>query len=430
MLSQGALGQWAGLLTLLFLIAGLAARSRRTRIPVWSIMAFSSLVVVASGLTPIEELEEVIDLDVILFLVGMFSIVSVAEGSGLLSFVAYSMAHRFRSTYAALVAFALTMGILSAIAMNDTMALAGPPIAYSFSRAIGVDPRVAFILLAFSITVGSTATPIGNPQNLLIATGSGMPSPFIDFVKYLSLPTAVNLVLTALVVAKAYGVRNARVEADPREVEHRIVSRRDAVVASLALASVIAALVVNDVLALMGLYYVKHRGFIPFIAAAGIYLLVSNPREALRRVDWGTIVFFIAMFITMNGVWRSGVLSPLLSLLMPHRDEGLAGYLGIVASSLLLSQLLSNVPFAKLFLDYMKELGYGPLDTGPWLALAMASTIAGNLTILGAASNIIIIEVLESKFNNTITFFEFLKIGSLVTAVNVACYTAFMLALG
>ncbi|MEM4700469.1 MAG: SLC13 family permease [Candidatus Nezhaarchaeales archaeon] len=423
-------GPWAGALTLLLLIAGLAVRSRRTEVPAWSIMALASLVTVASGLTPLDSLASVIDMDVVLFLIGMFSIVAVAEGSGLLGFLAYSIAHGLKSTYRALAAFALVMGLLSAIAMNDTMALAGPPIAYSFSRAIGVDPKLASILLAFSITIGSVATPIGNPQNLLIATGSRMPAPFVSFAKCLLAPTLVSLVVTAVLVARAYGVRDVRIEGRLREAEHRIVCRRDAYIAALALASVMAALVVDDVLALMGLPHVEHRGFIPFVAAAGIYVLVSSPREALRRVDWGAVVFFITMFITMHGVWRSGVLGPLLSLLMPCRDEGPANYLRIVASSLLLSQLLSNVPFTKLFLDYMKDLGYGPQDSGSWLSLAMASTIAGNLTVLGAASNIIIIEVLESKFNSTITFFEFLKVGSLVTAANLLCYTPFLLALG
>jgi len=78
--------------------------------------------------------------------------------------------------------------------------------------------------------------------------------------------------------------------------------------------------------------------------------------------------------------------------------------------------VLSNVPFVKLFINYMKTLGYTGEDCSSWLTLAMASTIAGNLTILGAASNIIILEVLESRMNTTITFMEFLKVGAIVTA--------------
>lgn len=155
--------------------------------------------------------------------------------------------------------------------------------------------------------------------------------------------------------------------------------------------------------------------------------MVSNPRDVLRRVDWGTIVFFMAMFITMEGVWKSGVLNPLLSFLMPHKNAWPLDYFGILLCSLLMSQLLSNVPFTKLFLDYMKSLGYSPSDVDSWVTLAMASTIAGNLTILGAASNVIILEVLEARYGRTISFTEFLKVGVVVTAVNIAIYTAFLL---
>jgi Na+/H+ antiporter NhaD/arsenite permease-like protein len=228
-----------------------------------------------------------------------------------------------------------------------------------------------------------------------------------------------------LIVIKLYGIKN---EVLQQTSERKYINNtRDAVVASALLVAVIASLVANDLMALLRLPHVEHRGFIPFIIAAGGYLLVSNPRDVLRRVDWGTIVFFMTMFITMDGIWRSGVLNPLLSSLMPHKNAWPLDYSGIVLCSLLMSQLLSNVPFTKLFLDYMKSLGYSPLDVDSWVALAMASTIAGNLTILGAASNVIILEVLEARYGRTISFTDFLKVGAVVTTVNIAIYTAFLL---
>ncbi len=416
-----------GLGVLVFLIAGMMLRSKRPKTPLWSLMAFTAFIVVISGLVPLESIAEAIDMDVVLFLIGMFSIVAVAEGSGLLDWIAHFVVSRFKRTHSVLVFLSLTMGFLSAIAVNDTIALMGPPIAYSLARSMNIDPKPVFLLLAFSITIGSTTTPIGNPQNMLIAIGSGMRAPFIDFVKYLIVPTIINLVVTAFIVIKLYGLKN---EALQQAGEKKYIDNtRDAVIASALLVAVIASLVVNDLMALSGLPHVEHRGFIPFIISAGGYFLVSNPRDVLRRVDWGTIVFFMAMFITMSGVWRSGVLSPLLSLLMPCKNAWPLDFFGIVLCSLLMSQLLSNVPFTKLFLDYMRALGYSALDVKSWIVLAMASTIAGNLTILGAASNVIILEVLEARYGRTISFTEFLKIGAIVTATNIAIYTAFLLPL-
>ena len=127
-----------------------------------------------------------------------------------------------------------------------------------------------------------------------------------------------------------------------------------------------------------------------------------------------------------NGVWRSGVLQPLLALILPIKDTGFTGIVKVSIISILLSQVLSNVPFVKLFITYMKNLGYTGSDTSPWITLAMASTIAGNLTILGAASNVIVLEVLESRMGTTITFTEFLKIGALVTIINTLIYIPFL----
>ena len=208
MMSLGDLLDLAvGLSVLAFLIAGMILRSKRPKTPLWSLMAFTAFVVVISGLVPLEAIAEVIDMDVVLFLIGIFSIVAVAESSGLLDWMVHFLVSRFKRMRSVLVFLSLTMGFLSAIAVNDTVALMGPPMVYSLARSMNIDPRPAFLLLAFSITIGSTTTPIGNPQNMLIAISSGVRAPFIDFVKYLIVPTIINLVVTAFIVIKLYNIK-------------------------------------------------------------------------------------------------------------------------------------------------------------------------------------------------------------------------------
>lgn len=414
-----------GLGLTVFLTTSLVVRSRRPQIPVWSIMAFASFLTVVSGLVAVDELESVIDLDVILFLVGMFSIVGLAESSGLLAMVSSWFISMFRSRYSLMYASSLLFGLLAAVAMNDTVAVMGPPIAYTISRVAGIEPRVMFLLLAFSLTIGSVMTPIGNPQNVLIVGVSGMAAPFLKFVTWLTLPTLLNLVVTPYLLIRYYGVRNGRVEVllVPQEA---LRNRRDALIAGVGILAVVASLVMNDLLELLGLPHISRRGLIPFVIAAGIYVLTSNPRRSISNVDWGTIVFFITMFITMEGIWRSGILNPLLEVLIPTKLSGLTNLAAVTATSLLGSQLLSNVPFAKLFIKYLKSLGYGSGDEITWIALAMSSTVAGNLTLLGAASNIIMIEYLESRMGTTLTFTEFLKAGTVVTITNTAIYLLFL----
>ncbi|WP_448577833.1 SLC13 family permease [Thermosphaera sp.] len=331
----------------MLIILPLIARTRLLKIPIWSFMAFASFISVLTGLVTWDELGVVIDLNVILFLIGMFSIVGLAESSGLLEYVSYAFISRFRSRYGIIFGSSILFGLLAAFTVNDTVALMGPPIAYAVARVTKTPPSFSFILLAFSLTIGSVMTPIGNPQNMLISINSGLKAPFPVFMYYLTISTLVNLILTPLILIKIYRIRNERVEITSVPSEY-LKSRRDAALALAGLVSAITALVINDFLAFYGLPHIGEKGFIPFIIAAGIYIFTTNPRDSLLRVDWGTIMFFITMFITTEGIWRSGIIQPVLnSLSLGVCGSGLS-IASITLSSLLISQVLSNVPFVNL----------------------------------------------------------------------------------
>ncbi|MEM4529181.1 MAG: SLC13 family permease [Candidatus Methanomethylicaceae archaeon] len=412
-----------GLGIVLYLILTLIIRSKKTKIPVWSIMAFSAAIVVLSGLVSMDEVSAAIDIDVILFLIGMFSIVSLSEQSGLLSAIAYFLISKLNSRYAIIYASTFIFGIIAAFATNDSVALMGPPIAYVISRAININPKTMFMLLAFSLTIGSVTTPIGNPQNILIAVKSNMEAPFIYFMWKLFIPTIINLVITAFLIIKIFKIEQKRIEITlvPHEA---IKEKRNAIIAGIGLILTIFILIINDIFELFGLPYIMHKGTIPFVIAAAIYVLTSEPRKTLSGVDWGTIIFFITMFITMKGIWNSNVLQPILGFI--HSQKTFLDFLIIPTIAITFSQVLSNVPLVNFYVDFMKNIGYSRQDLNAWITLAYSSTIAGNLTLIGAASNIIILEVIESKYNTTITFMEFFKIGSIITLVNLCIYIIFL----
>ncbi|MEM4270172.1 MAG: hypothetical protein QW223_08675, partial [Candidatus Caldarchaeum sp.] len=121
----------------------------------------------------------------------------------------------------------------------------------------------------------------------------------------------------------------------------------------------------------------------------------------------------------------SGLLQTILALF----PTGNAGdiFLLTAVSSLAFSQIISNVPFAKLFIEYLKDAGVSGADEQVWLTLATYSTLAGNLTLLGAASNIIVLEVLEKRYKQTVSFWRFLKIGLPVVAFTSVIYLPFLL---
>ncbi|MCS7112234.1 MAG: SLC13 family permease [Ignisphaera sp.] len=416
-----------GLFVIVYLVSMLVARSRRPQLPVWSIMAFAMLMVLTPGIVSVDEIDHIVDVEVLLFLIGMFSIVSILESSGVLDAIAAWFLIRFKSVYGVLFTLSLVYGILSAFTVNDALTLMGVPIAISISRALGVELKAVLILTAFSITIGSVMTPVGNPQNMLISSASGIPTPFILFLKKLTIPTVLNLFLTTFILLKIYKIKNRRIGVGlvPSEM---IRDKREALLGIALFMLTVLIFVVNDLLEAAGFIHISRRGFIPFAVASFMYILVKNPRELLQRVSWGTILFFITMFITMEGIWRSGVLNPLLNMLLPSRSSGLSDILRISATSILLSQLLSNVPFTRLFITYMHSLGYTHYDVNAWITLATAATIAGNFTQLGAASNIIMLEVVERR-GQTVSFLEFLRAGALVTIVNMLVYLPFIVIL-
>jgi len=187
-----AYGELYSLVIVFIIIAGMLARPKFPKLPVWSIMSLAAFVAIVPGPLSVDQVPAVVNFEVLFFLIGMFSIVALAESSGLLDAIAYWFLGLFKTRYGLALGASLLFGLLAAVAVNDTVALMGPPIAAVLARAAGLPPKFAFLLLAYSLTVGSVMTPIGNPQNMLIAVTSNMQAPFITFVKALAVPTLIN----------------------------------------------------------------------------------------------------------------------------------------------------------------------------------------------------------------------------------------------
>ncbi|GBC70234.1 putative transporter [archaeon HR01] len=414
-----------GLAVAALLLAGLLVRGRYPHLPVWSIMMGSMFLSLALGLVDVDEAVKYIDFDVVFFLIGMFALVGLAESSGLLDYISSSTLAIFRDARTLVIGSSLIIGLMAAFFVNDTVALVGPPIAVLIGRAIGDKYEASFLLLCYAITVGSVMTPLGNPQNMLIAVQSGMTAPFLSFLIHLTLPTIISLVILGLYIVNVYKIGRKEVVALGIPAE-AIRSRRDAYIAMVGMAVTVASLLVNDIFAATGQPHISSRGLIPFIAAAAVWPFVSNPRDILGRVDFGTVLFFISMFVTMQGIWNSGLLQQILGFLPVNTFTGGNAVIVTASTSLAISQLISNVPYAKLFIEYLRDAGVTGADEKIWLSLATYSTLAGNLTILGAASNIIVLEVLEKRYGRSISFWRFLKVGLPTVAFTSLIYLPFL----
>lgn len=141
------------------------------------------------------------------------------------------------------------------------------------------------------------------------------------------------------------------------------------------------------------------------------------------------LVFFVSLFVFTSALWSSGAISILFLnyIPTPNPNDLLESTAVISAASIGISQVLNNIPFVALYNLVMIDNGFsGGQHVDQWVMLAAASTLAGNLTILGAASTIIIIEGAESRGLRAFTFLEFSKVGSMITAANIAIYYSFI----
>jgi Na+/H+ antiporter NhaD/arsenite permease-like protein len=160
--------------------------------------------------------------------------------------------------------------------------------------------------------------------------------------------------------------------------------------------------------------------YIALIAALPVVLFSSRRLEIVKNMDWYTLVFFAAMFVLMQSVWDSGFFQAAIA----NTKLNVTSAGAIFSVSTLLSQLISNVPLVALYLPLLTQ---GGAKTTELMMLAAGSTIAGNLSILGAASNVIIIQNAEKKSGKTIGMWEFVKIGVPLTIINIAVYWLYFL---
>lgn len=405
--------------TILFIVFALIAVRQigKIRLQIWSIMLLGAIAsIVTKNITVVDAVKSV-NIDIVMFLFGMFVVGQALEESGYLSYLSYKVFRKAKSADALLIFILFGMGIASAVLTNDTLAIIGTPVILILAKKHRISAKPLLLALAFAITIGSVMSPIGNPQNLLIALNGNISNPFFTFLKYLFVPTIINLLLAYFVLKIFY-----KEEFNNNNLNHHQEPIKDLELALLSKISVLLILVliiIKIVIVLVGLHFDFKLTYIA-LASSLIILLFSRKRlDILKNVDWKTLVFFASMFILMESVWDSGFFQKVIN----GSEFSITTLTMIFIVSILLSQLISNVPLVAL---YMPLLVHAGASVKEMIALAAGSTIAGNLTILGAASNIIIIQNTEEKSDETITFFEFAKIGLPLTVINALVYLVYL----
>lgn len=380
------------------------------RLQIWQIMTIGALLVLLLGEISPEEAVRSVNIDVIIFLFGAFCVGEALNRSGYLAWLGSKVVSRAKNIDELVLLVLFSTGLLSAVLMNDTLAIMGTPLVLQFSRKFGVSSKLMLFALAFGVTTGSVMSPIGNPQNLLIAIEGNLKAPFLTFLCWLAFPTLICLI--AAYAALKHFFKEEFGKSIEVHSEEQVTDPELAGISKIALFILLTLIICKVFLVEFLPAWNFNLSWIALLSASPI-LLNRRRIEILKNIDWTTLIFFISMFMLMESVWISGTCQNLLAKLSPQ----LGSVSMILTLSIALSQLISNVPFVALYLPAMGN----SVSHGQLMALAAGSTIAGNLLILGAASNVIIIQNAE-KEGQTLSFYDFFKIGSLITFFDAIIY--------
>lgn len=290
-----------------------------------------------------------------------------------------------------------TSGILSAFLVNDIVCLVMTPFVLRLTRRLGLDPIPYLLAVATASNIGSVATITGNPQNMLIGSVSHIS--YRNFLVHLGPIALAGLFIDWALMHWLY-LRGATISTEREVAAAPELDRHPPRVKPvIVLAVVLVGFLVGAPPAMMA-------------ALGAAVLLITRtmePRRVYDEVDWGLLVFFIGLFIIVGGAQRAGLTE---TLLRPFNAWNLHRIWSYSLLTALLSNVVSNVPAVMLLKSLVPA--FADPHTG-WLALAMSSTLGGNLTITGSVANIIVVERARPEVH--IGFREYFRLGLPLTAI-------------
>ncbi len=362
-----------------------------------------AVVMVAAGVLTPAEASAAVNGDTLGLLLGTMILSAYLGEAGFFRWASGRVLDSVAGARALLWAVVFTAGVLSAFLVNDTVCLMLTPLVIRLVDDARLPALPYLLALAFGANAGSAATLTGNPQNMIVGTLSGIP--YATFAAALAVPALVSLVVVAGVLHAIFRRDLPRGPLAPQAAVDPGIDRR-----LLARSLAATALAVVGFLAGFPLSWTALFSAALLMAVAG-----RRPREALGRVDWPLLVFFAGLFVVVAGVARAGAAARMHDAVAPLLGGGTRQLVAFSAFTAAGSQLVSNVPFVILAGEWIPRMEDPRLL---WLATALASTLAGNLTVLGSVANVIVLELAGSRAR--IGFWRFARIGAAITALTLA----------
>ncbi|MEO5874141.1 MAG: ArsB/NhaD family transporter, partial [Streptosporangiaceae bacterium] len=361
-----------------------------------------------------------IDWNVIFLLFGMMIIVSVLRQTGLFEYVAIWAAKRARGKpYRLMVMLCVITAVASALLDNVTTVLLIAPVTFLVCERLALKTAPYLIAEVMASNIGGTATLVGDPPNIIIASRAGLS--FNDFLVNLA-PLVIVLMIVFCLLCR-WLFRDAFTYDPDLAADVMALEEKEAITDHRLLAQSLAVL--GLVLAAFVLHPVLH--YEPSVVAllgAGI-LIATTPvttEEALHEVEWPTLVFFAGLFVMVGGLVETGVIGT-ISRAAADLTDGRLGFatMLLLGASAVLSAIVDNIPYVATMSPIVSDLtrNAGPDGHVLWWALALGADLGGNATAIGASANVVVLGI-AARNGQPISFWEFTKYGLVVTLVTVS----------
>jgi len=367
---------------------------------------------------------ESVDFNTIGLLAGMMILVNLTQQTGVYDYIAIRAGQLSRGEPLWVVlSLACTTALLSAFLDNLTTILLVVPISFLLADALDVDPIPLIVIEVIASNIGGTATLIGDPPNIIIAGATGL-----SFNEFLVNLAPVVIVTFAVVIAGLYGFYRRRLQVAERN--RALIMELDAG-ASIRDPEELRRTVPVLVLTVLAFFVHQPLGVEPatvaLTGAAVALLLTRIPLEqALSRIEWSTLFFFVALFVMVGALEETGAIGHVADAVKDLTGgERTAELLGVLWIGGIGSAVVDNIPFTTAMIPVVNELNGGG-DAAYWWALALGACFGGNATIIAAAANVAAAGLSE-RAGHPIGFVGFLRVGIPVTVVSLLIATAYVL---
>ncbi len=363
---------------------------------------------VASGVLPLEDAYKAIDLDTITLLLGMMIVVASLRLSGFFAVATTWVVEHAKTPMILLCAVTATSGIFSAFLVNDAICLVLAPLVLELTLRMGRKPAPYLLAVAMASNVGSTATITGNPQNIMI--GSFSQIPYATFAFTLGPVALVGLVITVGLVALLH---RGEFSGGGQMTAAGVNIRVNRVLVARAL--VATALMVV-------LFFLGQPPAKAAIIIGGLLLLTRRVKSerVYAEIDWSLLLMFAGLFIIVAGAQHALLTPDLIAQVGRWHLDQVPILSGVTA---VLSNLVSNVPAVLMMKPFVQSLHD---HATAWLTIAMASTLAGNFTILGSIANLIVVQKAATR-GVVISFWDYFRVGAPLTVITLVIGTLWML---